>query len=448
MGSVCFISNQTKTLFYDKIAERLTNKGVTVYWIVVNLKYYKMLVKKYGKNNVLYLPLNISRLSKPFNLKINDLLYSDRRLKNIPDRGIKYLKNIQPYIFDFISTRQVQIVLGEQTYAYECLIFRIVNNFIEGSVAISAYLSRYPALHYCFYSDESFSREIFPSTNKASNYSSRSESIGSDYKKIIKSHISNSKSFAYNFHKFMRFVKITDYDKQDPTWKSNTRWDKLKKNVKNYINIAGYSIIPKVEVSAIKEVPGNSIVFPLHLQPELNIDTAGRYFDNQYEAIINIWRQLGPEDCLFIKEHPVAIGNRGYVFYKKLLSKPNIKILNHQCDVSGILNECDYVFTISGTMGLEAAILGKKVFCMAPTSYDRLSTVATPNIEMFRSSLNIELLYEKCITNKGGWSIDEYKDHMEKFSYPGDAEGDFLGNPSSWDGHNINNVAKVIEGLL
>ena len=62
------------------------------------------------------------------------------------------------------------------------------------------------------------------------------------------------------------------------------------------------------------------MVYTLHKQPEASVDIVGRYYDNQYTNIQNIWRILPDDWCLVVKEHTNAIGDRPLSFLKKLKS--------------------------------------------------------------------------------------------------------------------------------
>jgi hypothetical protein len=239
------------------------------------------------------------------------------------------------------------------------------------------------------------------------------------------------------------------YDKDEPTWNSNTRIVKIQKNAKHIFNRMSYSYVPKVGLENIDACKGKSVIFPLHLEPELNIDTCGRYWENQSATILKIWRQLGPNDRLYIKEHPVAIGNRGAHWYKELLSYPNLFLLHHSIPVDDILQKIDYVFTISGTMGLEAALNGCKVFCLAPTTYDRLENVVSPCIVDFRRARNIDDLYNTLQKEAPlAWTRDEYLHHVDLHAFTGDPEGDLTSNKASWHLGNIQRIAYALEHAL
>ena len=51
--NIAFVANFTKTDFFDQVAQELLNKGISVYWFVVNTKQSKELIKRYSVDNVL-----------------------------------------------------------------------------------------------------------------------------------------------------------------------------------------------------------------------------------------------------------------------------------------------------------------------------------------------------------------------------------------------------------
>ena len=109
MKKILFIANFEKTQFYINISKFLDD--FEIYWIVVNLKQYNYLKKKFNPNNILYLN---KHLGKSFNedfdfkdLKLNELLFLDRCLKqnNIKDKN--YLENSQIKIYNFLKNNKI-----------------------------------------------------------------------------------------------------------------------------------------------------------------------------------------------------------------------------------------------------------------------------------------------------------------------------------------------------
>ena len=124
-------------------------------------------------------------------------------------------------------------------------------------------------------------------------------------------------------------------------------------------------------------------------------------------------------------------------------------MLHHRVPPPEIIRKIDYVFTVAGTMGMEAALNGGKVLCLAPTSYDRLDNVVSPRLEDFRRCGTIDDLYETLhAEKKNGWDKETYTRHVASYAYPGDGAGDLNANPNSWSPQNLTRVAWALSSVL
>lgn len=444
---ICFLGNNDKTEFYRRIAEQIDARKTRISWIVINRSQRDALKEQFPDEDVLFLNLATPETRAPFNIKINDLIFADRCLKNIKSLGHQYLRAIQAPIFDFLNSDLPTLVVGELTYGHEVLIHRMTKHTLRNCQWASPFHTRIPQGKFAFFSDEAFSRESVLANNGKNSATGPDSDIS--YTEMNRNHIQRQNSISFYADKARSFLSMKKYDKYEPSWNRNTRLVKLLKNSTYLFNKLSYKYVPKVELESIDVCAGKTAIFPLHLEPELNIDTCGRYWENQSETILKIWRQLGPNDRLFIKEHPVAIGNRGAHWYKKLLSHPNLHLLHHAIPVDEILQKVDFVFTISGTMGLEAALNGNKVLCLAPTTYDRLENVVSPSIGDFHRTRNIEDLYDTLQKEKRiAWTRDQYLSHVDRHAFIGDPEGDLTSNRASWHLDNIQRVAHAFEHAL
>lgn len=118
--------------------------------------------------------------------------------------------------------------------------------------------------------------------------------------------------------------------------------------------------------------------YPLHKEPEVTLLVYGRSYMNQIEAVRNFARSLPVGMKLVVKEHPVAIGYRPLSYYKKLLAIPNVMLASPEMTSRELVRDAKIVFIISGSVGLEAAIMKKPVihlgnlpFCMLPDNMVR-----------------------------------------------------------------------------
>ena len=92
-------------------------------------------------------------------------------------------------------------------------------------------------------------------------------------------------------------------------------------------------------------------------------------YQNQVKLIQNIAAQLPPGDILYVKDHPHDFGYRSADDYIALTNVPNIRLLEHNFPGKAVIKSAKGVFTINGTSGFEAVILGKPAFIFGNAFY-------------------------------------------------------------------------------
>jgi hypothetical protein len=166
------------------------------------------------------------------------------------------------------------------------------------------------------------------------------------------------------------------------------------------------------------------IYFPLHVQPERNLDIDAPQYSNQLEVIENIARSLPIQYKLYVKEHhSMKFRNwRSKSYYNSILNLPNVELINPKLNPIDLIKNCSLVITIAGSAGFEAAFYGKPSIVLGNVSYSNLSFVTKIN--------NIEELpdaIKKSLTVNV--DLNEFRDfvqHQEKNSFMFDTIG--LGN--------------------
>src|SRR5690606_8466235 len=117
---------------------------------------------------------------------------------------------------------------------------------------------------------------------------------------------------------------------------------------------------------------GRFAFFPLHFEPEVSIQVFGRPYQNQIEVVRALALALPADVALLVKEHPRSIGFRPVRYYEKLLEIPNVRLVDPRLPSINVVTHADLVAVISGTIGLEAAILGKPVLAFGRPTYSVL----------------------------------------------------------------------------
>jgi Capsule polysaccharide biosynthesis protein len=101
--------------------------------------------------------------------------------------------------------------------------------------------------------------------------------------------------------------------------------------------------------------------FGLHMQPEASVDVWAPFFSNQIRAVELLSRSIPPTHKLLVKLHKSDVTNYSPEYLSELANLPGVEVVSPYADTHQFILRADIVFSIQGTMGLEAALLGKPV---------------------------------------------------------------------------------------
>jgi hypothetical protein len=118
----------------------------------------------------------------------------------------------------------------------------------------------------------------------------------------------------------------------------------------------------------------------IHAQPEVTVDGWAFEYQDQAATIRNIAAALPADLVLVVKEHRVQAGWRDPGFYKELLSIPGIVVVNDQVPAGHVVRRAEIVFTLTGTVSLEAMCLGVPAVIFGSIYYEQF-----PGIRRVRS---------------------------------------------------------------
>ena len=113
--------------------------------------------------------------------------------------------------------------------------------------------------------------------------------------------------------------------------------------------------------------------YPMHSEPEVALQVLGRpYHKDQIELLRNLGASLPAGYTLLVKEHPRSFGLRPRGYYRRLMEIPNLRFAPVEMPTASIALHAHLVAVVSGTVGLEAAILGKPVLVLGHPKYGPL----------------------------------------------------------------------------
>lgn len=381
--NICFIANYSKTIFFEAIAQKLKKQGINIFWITVSNKLNTSLCNTWGKDNVLYIN-NSQRHSTPISdLRLNEIIQSDRALRSHKTSAKIYLESIQQPIFDFIKNHNITFIFGEITWGHEILTLRITKKHPELNCRfLNPHTVRLPKAYFGFFLDEQQSNLAVKHNNTAKpeiNLIPEKPAYLKLNDILVKKHF----SLTSRASRIVNFVLRKNYDKFDPTIVHN-RFQNVLIKTKIEINRETYRLIKKHTYKDIKEK--KYILYLLHKQPEASIDVIGRYYDDQYTNILNIWRSLPQDHSLLVKEHSNAIGDRSYFFYKMLNKLSDTYIIDEQEETYNLINHAKGIVTVSGTAAYESALMGTSSYTFAPAFFNELSNCTNINLNLIKDS--------------------------------------------------------------
>jgi hypothetical protein len=117
--------------------------------------------------------------------------------------------------------------------------------------------------------------------------------------------------------------------------------------------------------------------FGLHMQPESSIDVFAHFFSNQVRVIEMISRSLPPTRSLLVKLHKSDAPNYSTTYLARLRRFPGVRIVAPHADSVAFIRKAELVVAIQGTIGLEAALLGKPVIVFGDSPVKIFPSVST-----------------------------------------------------------------------
>ncbi len=112
--------------------------------------------------------------------------------------------------------------------------------------------------------------------------------------------------------------------------------------------------------------------FPLHTEPEVSLLVYGRPYVNQIEIIRMLAMSLPVDMVLVVKEHPWMVGKRTLGAYRKMLNIPRVRLADPSMEARTLIQQADLVAVVTGSVALEAAMLGKPVITFGDCPYNLL----------------------------------------------------------------------------
>jgi capsule polysaccharide modification protein KpsS len=153
---------------------------------------------------------------------------------------------------------------------------------------------------------------------------------------------------------------------------------------------------------------------------------------------------LDTDSYLVVKEHTNAIGDRSAEFYKKCQALPNVLIANATESAGEIIKKSKGVFTVSGTIALEAMLFEVPSFTLANAFFNGYGKCIRITQEDLKNKTFGDLVNQ---SNNNAKSIEDFKKMVQQYSYDG-IIGDAIHTDGVMDPSNITNLTKAFLAII
>ena len=217
------------------------------------------------------------------------------------------------------------------------------------------------------------------------------------------------KNFAYMSPEQIKKDKGKDWKRKLKFFRNPVKWAKERKATVDQ-NFAKYdSTIDFIERKAIqfitrhvrnriynknlqrfaaKNVDMNRkfVYVPLHLQPEMTVDTIGGIYRDQILVVEKV-RNIIPDDWyIYVKENPKQLAiARDKFFFKRLNAIPNTIFIDSSINTYDLLEKSQFVATITGTAAWESITGGKPALFFGHQWFETF-----PGIVHYHENLKLE----------------------------------------------------------
>ena len=394
-ATYCFIANYFLTPLQSALAKRLQQRGVRVCWVVVNTSLRQMLLDDgWAESSILHVHLGLAETPREFDavaLKFHDLLHADRALRHRPEQAMRYLSAAAHAIHAFFERQRPDFVFGENTWAHERIAAALCAASASGRQYLAPHTVRFPSGRWGFFRGEDqadlVGGSVALSAIPPDSALAAIDTAPPSYVQRNNELLADAKTLRARLNRIKRFITRENIDPTDPT-NIQGRWATLEVMGREELNRILYRHVPRIPADATA-LGRKFVLYAMHKQPESSIDVIGRYYEDQFKVIHAIWRSLPAGWSIYVKEHTNAIGDRPPAFYDQINCLPGAYVVDEKASAKALIAVAQAVFTISGTIAYEAALMGQPSFTFAPLFFNELKHCTHITLDDLRDSRDL-----------------------------------------------------------
>ena len=446
--------------YFHGFALSLQSVGFNIYWVCTTDSMYEGLKRRQGiKEEFLInlfhdfnpdtIDINISRfclsnLEAPSYPKFNDIILMDRILrKKNTKMAIKFLNHVALKLEYFFKVNDIQLINSGRDSAIQLTSMLVAKKMNIKWVVPTR--MRIPKNMYGFCSTHetnSFIKILQPDIN---DYDWADMFLTKYLNEDIKPEL---KVAAMNLFDIFKLIPIhykifcTRFNEAIFDWNNTytryTIYNIIKMYFNRRINMIKVFIFKPFE---FPELNNSFALYNLHTQPESSIDVCASFFSNQIETIKLISRCLPISHELYVKVHPTDVDGKNMSFYRLIKEIPSVKLIHYKCNTTLLIEHADLIFSLTGTVALEAGLRNKKVITFANNFFNVL-----PSINYCTDLKELPQLIKKILNNNTASDnrkkIVDFLAEMKASCFDGEINRDYGSNPSKLSQEDLNKLNK------
>ncbi|WP_154140334.1 hypothetical protein [Photobacterium damselae] len=353
--NLLFIENRFKTLFWKAVAKRLKKRipSLNVSWLIQNKSFSP---KDNELSYIINYPKNDDVLIED-SIFFDELMAMDRGYY-VFGNGAGHYKYYYKKIKEIILLCKPDFVIGESTLFHELIAIQVCKELNITYLTPSS--CRYPLAKFSFYVNGSLDVYNYQDKDiKPDHYDLIDEIVN---RKVVPDYMKKATGFRkikiranifYNNYMVLKsWIEGERFNTPSPFKKilvgiktkiNRKLWDRRSIDIDNIYNW------------------DNVVLYPLQMQPESNIDVWGYPFNDQADNLKRLHQVLPDDKVILIKPNPKS----KYELNSKLMSLinnlSNVICVSHDTPMDILFNRVNTVYTVTGTIGLEAVLSGKKL---------------------------------------------------------------------------------------
>ncbi|MRI34294.1 hypothetical protein EOPP23_14990 [Endozoicomonas sp. OPT23] len=352
MKKILFIENRLKTLLWARLAEEFVSQGLECRFLVQN-----NLFRVAGHENYIIPFPESNDFSKSEGTFFDKLKIQDRSVSIFSrsnDHYNYYYNEIEKYLCNY----DPDVVIGECTLFHELIAIEICKK--KNIEFIHPTSCRYPLGRFSLYKYDT----LQPcNENKLFEINDHDVALETEIKErsIVPDYIKRTTSIKDSIEGKLKKYAVKKYSLhgriKGEVYNTPSLFKAAAKDTSVIYNKHCWDSCA-IDIEAIDDW-NKTVLVPLQLQPEANIDVWGYPYNNQVENVLELLRIIPKSWSVLLKANPKTKYELSSDLLSLLRENDRVNALKHSTTMDDIFNLSKYIYSVTGTINIEAALAGK-----------------------------------------------------------------------------------------